>query len=121
MKWSLATALFAAPLALAGALQADLVERTSEKDMSKGDMYGHGSSTTVVVEEIVVIWVCSGGGGQTTTMNTMTTVAGAMAPAKTHTVSRLTAIEPYILTEKGHCWRFCRSGIYTRDTECGCW
>ena len=69
MKWPALATLFAAPLALAGALQADVVARTGSKvdmDMSYGDDYNSGSSgsTTVIVEEIVLIWVCKGGGSK---------------------------------------------------------
>lgn len=93
MKWSLATALFAAPLALASALQADLVERTTGKDAPKGDVYQKGNkneygngATVVVVEQVVLIWACNGGGEKTTTHNTVATAASAGAPAATHTV-----------------------------------
>lgn len=85
MKWSVLATIFAAPLALAGALQADLVVRTDEKgDMQLG--YGNESGSSIIVEEVVIIWVCRGGGSETTTMNTMSTVANAQSAAATHTV-----------------------------------
>ena len=75
MKWSAVSVLLAAPLALAGALQADLVAR---------DYYDMGSESTVIVEEVVVIWSCNGGGEATKTVNQMSTMGSA--PMATHTV-----------------------------------
>jgi hypothetical protein len=92
MKWSALATLFAAPLALAGALQADVVARTSSMG-SKGDMdmsYSDSSSgggTTIIVEEVVLIWVCMGGGSKTTTMNSMSSVTNTKSTMSTHTVS----------------------------------
>ena len=91
MKWSALASLFAAPLALAGALQADVVVRTDGQGQRDKDMsYGYGSSggsTTVIVEEVVLIWVCNGGGSSTTSMNTMSSVTNTMGSMSTHTVS----------------------------------
>ena len=90
MKWSLAAGLVAAPMALVGAIQADLVERNYMGDSKKGygmEMEsGYGGSSTVVVEETVVVWACNGGGEKTTTMNAMASMTGQMGPAATHTV-----------------------------------
>jgi plastocyanin len=95
MKWSAIATLFAAPLALAGALQADVVARTDHKgsqgdeDMTYGDGYGSGG-TTVIVEEVVVVWVCNGGGSTTTTVNSMDSVTntmGSVGSVATHSVS----------------------------------
>jgi hypothetical protein len=90
MKWSALATLFAAPLALAGALQADVIARTDkgpkgDLDMTYGDGYSGG--TTVIVEEVVLIWVCMGGGSKTTTMNSMDAVTSAQSTMSTHTVS----------------------------------
>jgi hypothetical protein len=90
MKWSALATLFAAPLALAGALQADVVARTDkvskgDTDITYGDGYGGG--TTVIVEEVVLIWVCMGGGSKTTTKNSMDTVTSAQNAISTHTVN----------------------------------
>jgi len=93
MKWSALASLFAAPLVLAGALQADVVARTDSKDskdMSYGESYGSGSST-IIVEEVVLIWVCMGGGSSTTVMNSVTNTMGSTM--STHTVSSLSS--PY--------------------------
>jgi hypothetical protein len=94
MKWSTLATLFAAPMALAGALQADVVARTNKRyehvDTSYGDGYGSGSSgstTVVVVEEVVLIWVCMGGGSKTTTVNSVDSVTNTMSSIATHTVS----------------------------------
>jgi hypothetical protein len=100
MKWSALASLFAAPLALAGTLQADVVARTDKKgskDMSYGESYGNGESygsgsTTVIVEEVVLIWVCMGGGSSTTTMSSVTNTMGSAM--MTHTVSSLSS--PYV-------------------------
>ncbi len=91
MKWSAFIPLFAAPLALAGALQADVVARTDSKS-STGPMhmtYGnrYSGSTTIIVEEVVLVWICMGGGSKTTTMNTMASVTSAKSAMSTHTVS----------------------------------
>jgi hypothetical protein len=95
MKWSALAILFAAPLALAGALQADVVARTDhkgsngDKDGSYGDGYGSGG-TAIIVEEVVLVWVCNGGGSITTTINSMDSVTntmGSMGSVATHSVS----------------------------------
>ncbi len=90
MKWSALATLFAAPLALAGALQADVVAKTEKNYDSGMDMSsssGYGGETTVIVEEVVLIWVCQGGGEKTTAINAMSSMTSAMSPAATHTVS----------------------------------
>jgi hypothetical protein len=95
MKWSALATLLAAPLALAGALQADVVARTDhkdskgDKDASYGDGYGSGG-TTIIVEEVVVVWVCNGGGSITTTVNSLdsvTNTVGSTGSVATHSVS----------------------------------
>jgi hypothetical protein len=93
MKWSAVSALFAAPLALAGTLQADLVPRTDGKEMMGDKGYGMGQ-TEVVVEEIVLVWSCNGGGESTKTMNHVSTMAGAAMA--THTV-RLCVISDIVM------------------------
>jgi len=88
MKWSALATLLAAPLALAGALQADVVARTNSKsdmDTSYGD--GYNSGTTIIVEEVVLIWVCKGGGSTTSTVNSVDSVTNTMGSVATHTVS----------------------------------
>ena len=97
MKWSALATLFAAPLALAGALQADVVARTNhkgskgDKDVTYGDGNGNGSGgTTIIVEEVVVVWVCNGGGSTTTTVNSVdsaTNTIGSVGSVATHSVS----------------------------------
>lgn len=89
MKWSAVAALCAAPLALAGTIQADIVPREKvEVDSgisggSKGYSGSSGSSETVV-EEVIIIWVNNGGGSATQTMGS--TMSLASAAAATHTV-----------------------------------
>jgi plastocyanin len=115
MRFSAVAALCAAPLALAGTLQQDLVARgavsveagvsveSSEsqgnKD-SKSQSNGHNrnSGDNVVVEsqsgasitEVIIIWVNNGGGLPTSTVQAQSTIAGAAAPPgsqATHQVS----------------------------------
>lgn len=116
MRFSAVAALCAAPLALAGTLQADLVARgavslesglsvesssteSQGEDRSKSKSYGgNGNSGDNVVEsqsetsitEIIIIWVNNGGGVPTSTVQAQSTIAGAPAPPgsqATHTVS----------------------------------
>jgi hypothetical protein len=95
MKWSAVSTLLAAPLALAGSLQADVIARNEGKEM-RGNMergknkYGYGSSgqTEVIVEQVVLIWSCNGGGQSTKTVNEMSTMGSA--PMATHTVGLTT-------------------------------
>jgi hypothetical protein len=90
MKWSALATLFAAPLALAGALQADVVARTDSKGSTDMDMTykdGYSGGTTVIVEEVVLVWIFMGGASKTTTMNAMTSVTSAKSTMSTHTVS----------------------------------
>jgi hypothetical protein len=116
MRFSAVAALCAAPLALAGTLQADLVARGAVgietsvsvdgsstefegKDHSKSKSNGDNrdSGNNVVVEasgstsitEVIIIWVNNGGGAPTSTVNAQSTFANAAPPgtAATHTVS----------------------------------
>jgi hypothetical protein len=87
MKWSVLATLFAAPLALAGILEADLVVRTDSKgNMESSYNNGSGGGSTVIIEEVVIIWVCHGAGSATTTMNTMASETSAKGAVATHTV-----------------------------------
>lgn len=105
MRFSAITALCAAPLALAGTLQADLAARgalsleardqaMSGKDSSKGSTSsgssGSGSNVLIeqstTVDEVIIIWVNNGGGAATSTVtDTKTVTAGGTAA--THSVS----------------------------------
>jgi hypothetical protein len=99
MRFSAVATLCAAPLALAGTLQADLVERGAVEletgiSISKGssgkgdDNKSSGSS----VDEIIVIWVNQGGGAATSTVTntvTVTDASGTSAAKATHSVSLL--------------------------------
>jgi hypothetical protein len=87
MKWSAVSTLLAAPLALAGSLQADVIARNDGKEMGQGNNYGSSGQSEVIVEQVVLIWSCNGGGQSTKTMNEMSTMGSA--PMATHTV-RLT-------------------------------
>jgi hypothetical protein len=117
MRFSAVAALCAAPLALAGTLQADLVARgdvaveagvsaeasidqsqgqkgqKDGKSQSSGD--NKNSNGNVVVEstsitEIIVIWVNNGGGAPTSTVQSQSTFAGAATGSQaTHNVSRV--------------------------------
>jgi hypothetical protein len=108
MRFAAVAALCAAPLALAGALQAEIVPRgaldlrTTGSDSGKGSgdsgkkdsqgNYNGGSNVVNVIQadasvtEIIVIWVNNGGGAATQTVGTTIATSGAAAAA-THTVS----------------------------------
>ena len=93
MKLSVLATFFAAPLALAGTLQADVVARTETKGF-KGETgithnEGYSGGTTIIIEEIVLVWICMGGGTQTTTVNSVAAASSAKGSTATHTVSRL--------------------------------
>lgn len=82
MRFSAIASLCAAPLALAGVLEADIIPRSGlrrgqqVKPIHAVNAVG-GSATT-----IVIIWVNQGAGAPTQTMNPT-----QVAPAATHTVS----------------------------------
>jgi hypothetical protein len=114
MRFSAVAALCAAPLALAGTLQADLIARGAvgvgagvsaesidesqgqkgQRD-SKSQSYGNdkNSNGNVVVEstsitEVIIIWVNNGGGAPTSTVQSQSTFAGAATGSQaTHNVS----------------------------------
>ena len=112
MRFSSITALCAAPLVLAGSLQADLVGRgvvNVETDLSVGSSSGKGNSNSKSdnsgksgndgnslqitqsssVDEVLIIWVNEGGGAATSTVtNTVTVTAGSgtSMSAATHSV-----------------------------------
>ena len=106
----------AAPLALAGTLQADLVargaveleprvpgqemaEKGNSKDMySKSDYKGSNENNILIeqsttVNEVVIIWVNNGGGAATSTVTDTVTVTSGGAAA-THSVSKTFQIWP---------------------------
>lgn len=100
MRFSAVATLCAAPLALAGSLQANLERREAVNVQVSQNV---GSNPLVVqaaggsATEIIIIWVNNGGGAATQTINqpvTVTTtvtagaatVAGAAAAATTHNV-----------------------------------
>ena len=105
MKFSAITALCAAPLALAGTLQAELVARgaveveargmSGSKDQGKdsgmGSMGDMGGNNVIVQEssitEVIIIWVNEGGSSTTSMVNSAMSVSSTAAAA-THTVSR---------------------------------
>ncbi len=106
MRFSAITALCAAPLALAGTLQADLVARgavdseltvrTEHGEVSKGESIknqGKGNNnngqllvSNTQITEVIIIWVNNGGNAQTQTVGTTAPVAAAPAAIATHTV-----------------------------------
>lgn len=101
MRFSAITALCAAPLALAGTLQADLAARgavslevrgqeTPAKGSSKDSMSGDSGSNVLIeqstsVDEVIIIWVNNGGGAATSTVTETKTVT-AGGTAATHSV-----------------------------------
>jgi len=106
MRFSATLALCAAPLALAGSLQVDLMKRgavgvevasssnsgsgVSKKGSENGKSGGNNiqiSQSSTSVTEVIVIWVNNGGNAATSTVNSMANVGTAGAAAATHTVS----------------------------------
>ena len=105
MRFSAITALCAAPLALAGTLQADLAARGAvglearipgqAASAEKGkDSKGNSDSgkdilitQSTTVNEVIIIWVNNGGGAATSTVTDTVTVTAGGAAAATHTVS----------------------------------
>jgi hypothetical protein len=113
MRFSAVVALCAAPLALAGTLQADLVARgavgikaegvsvessstesrgnENSKNYNSGDNKNSGGNDgSKSITEIIIIWVNNGGGAPTSTMQSQSTFSlqqGAPAAAQTHNVS----------------------------------
>jgi hypothetical protein len=106
MRFSATLALCAAPLALAGSLQLDLMKRggaavevsssSGSGESKKGTSNSNGggnnvqiSQSSTSITEVIVIWVNNGGNSATSTVNSMANVgaATAAAAAATHTVS----------------------------------
>jgi plastocyanin len=88
MRFSAVVALCAAPLALAGTLQADLIARgAGHEDGANGG--GNLVVESTSITEVIIIWVNNGGGAPTSTVQAQSTIAGAAAPPgsqATHTV-----------------------------------
>jgi len=94
MRFSAITALCAAPLALAGTLQADLVARGAvdtelnvrtnhESSKSEGSSKGsnqviHAGSSNAQVTEVIIIWINAGNNAATQTVGAFGGIAGAM-------------------------------------------
>jgi hypothetical protein len=105
MRFSAITTLCAAPLALAGTLQADLVGRglvglearvpdysSSKSDNKDSHDSNSNSNSNVLIEqsttinEVLIIWVNYGGGAATSTVTDTVTVTSG-GTAATHSVS----------------------------------
>jgi len=97
MKFSAITTLIAAPLALAGTLQADLVARgavgsETEVSVSQGQSSSSGQSLDISlpngqsVTEVIVIWVNNGGNSATSTINSLQSFSSNAGSQATHTV-----------------------------------
>lgn len=102
MRFSAITALCAAPLALAGSLQAELVARgavdselnvRTQHEVSKGEGSSKGGnqvinvgSSNAQVTEVIIIWINAGNNAATQTV-TSTVAAPAGAAVATHTVT----------------------------------
>jgi len=90
MRFSAVAALCAAPLALAGSLQADLVARGAiEASVDSGNNLAVEVAGSTSVTEVIIIWVNNGGGAPTSTLQAQSTFANAAPPgsAATHTVT----------------------------------
>lgn len=91
MRFSTIAAVCAAPLALAGTLEAELVARGA---LDSRKAYGSSSGSGVIVEttgsvsitEIIIIWVNNGGGATTQQINSASSISAGTAAAATHTV-----------------------------------
>lgn len=120
MKWTtVATALYALPLALGEVLQAEVVARGNHHNHGNGNgNRNHGvaankkQTTGGEAHVVVVLWVNVGGGAATQKMADPVTVVlnaadpAATAPAATHTVRpRIHFLLDLILTRTGGCWR----------------
>jgi hypothetical protein len=144
MRFSTITALCAAPLALAGTLQADLAARgavgvevsassqditksSSNKDSNKDsnqDNKGSNSGSNVIeesttIDEVIIIWVNEGGGAATSTVtNTVTVTADGTSgtAAATHSVSQFVSFRPELYTNslKGYRWWFSWTCLHAR-------
>jgi plastocyanin len=110
MRFSAITALCAAPLALAGTLQADLAARGAvglearvpgqetpakrgkdSKSDNKGDSGNILIEQSTTVNEVIIIWVNNGGGAATSTVTDTVTVTSG-ATAATHSVRKVIQI-----------------------------
>ncbi|TVY81506.1 putative GPI-anchored cupredoxin, partial [Lachnellula suecica] len=107
MRFSSALALCAAPLALAGSLQVDLMKRNAvgvqvatsettnvqqaEKGSNKASNNNNGADVVVTQStsstEVIIIWVNAGGNNPTSTVNAPAATATAAAAAATHSVT----------------------------------
>ncbi|RDL38047.1 uncharacterized protein BP5553_05480 [Venustampulla echinocandica] len=99
MRFSAGLALCAAPLALAGLLQAEMPKRAVEVQVSNsnsnsrggngngnGNGNNRGNNNAVGVTEVIIVWVNNGGGAATNTVNSAVAAATAGGAAATHTV-----------------------------------
>lgn len=103
MRFSAITALCAAPLALAGTLQADLVARGAvdtelsvrtnhESSKSEGSSKGsnqviHAGSSNAQVTEVIIIWINAGNNAATQTVTSTIAAPAGGAAVATHTVT----------------------------------
>ncbi|TVY13340.1 putative GPI-anchored cupredoxin [Lachnellula arida] len=111
MKFSSALALCAAPLALAGSLQVDLMKRgavgveVSQQSGSSGSQKSNAASnsknnnnnnnnaakanngqSSTSITEVIILWVNNGGSSQTSSINSAQAVGTGTAPGATHSV-----------------------------------
>jgi hypothetical protein len=149
MRFSAVVALCAAPLALAGTLQADLIARGAghedgasvessftesqgtkdSKSQSNGNNRNGGGNLVVEstsITEVIIIWVNNGGGAPTSTVQAQSTIAGAAAPPgsqATHTVSSVSIHRSTCNTDNlaGRCWWIRRLGLLARYYRGGHW
>ena len=100
MRFSTVAALCAAPLALAGSLEAEMVARgvnvevrAADDTKATAEKAAANNGNTIIIQEstsiteVIVIWINNGGNAATQTVNTPAAAAAATAAAVTHTVS----------------------------------
>lgn len=140
MKFSSALTLCAAPLALAGSLQVDLMKRgavgveVSQESSSSGSQKSNAASnsknnnnnaakgnaqSSTSITEVIILWVNNGGNAATSSVNSAQAVG--TAAAATHTVRSQTIIHTRTpsLTCSGHCWWNCGSCLHAQQ-RCSC-
>ena len=83
MRLSALAALLAAPLALAGILEAEVVPRSGLRRGEPAKQAHAGNAVGGTATTVIIIWVNQGAGATTQTMNPTQT-----PPSKTHTVRK---------------------------------
>lgn len=126
MKWSAVLAVCAAPFALGGILDVDIVGRADGKGKdSKDSVIVGGNVVSTATTEIIIIWVNNGNGAPTETINSQVSASAtsAAAAAATHQVSfhLKSVVASLVLQSKGYRRWSRRTCLYTRHNTSCCW